>query len=271
MNKLIVFFLILFLICSCNNKQNEKTFVLPNIKDTTKITDFYFSPECMQRSKNEVKTLQKIGENANLNSSYKKFNYFLESSNDLFERKNLSKYPFSGFQIFVDTMNELSIESGYSNYPFLTFWDTINNKKRFEDSLRQNIEWENWKRNKKYVKALPVYIINQTKKSIVISEQETELFLIQEALDKNGKWKPIEYMTFSDCGDSFSEYILRPNYYLMTKVYKYKGGFETLIRIKMASDTIITYSKPFRGSINLSQFNIPYKRLENPNFLVREK
>lgn len=273
MLKFITYLLTIITAVSCSTKDNVHNFIFPEIKDTSKISEYYFSPVSMQHSKNEVRTLQKIGETANLNSSYKKFNYFSESSNDLIERKNLKKYSFNGFSIYVDTLNELSMESSNNEYPFLLFWEDKkkNNKKRIEDSIRQKIEIENWQKNKKHVKALPIYIVNHTKKSIIISEQETELILIQEALDKNGNWKPIDYMTFSYCGNSYGEYILRPNYYLMSKIYKYKGNFETFLRVKMASDTSITYSRPFRGSINLSQFNVS-KNVHGPhNFLVRKK
>jgi hypothetical protein len=258
-------------------KANKYSFKLLKIEDTTNFSYLYLSPNEMQRAKNDIRTLQKIRERANLNSSYKKFNYYSESSNELIEYKNKCNYPNSGFTIYIDTVNELTIEYG-DIIPFLPLYD-INEKnstKKFEDSLRLKIEIENIENYKKYVKAIPIYIVNHLKKSILISEQDGELFLIQEALDKNGVWQPIEFYSYSSCGNSFGEYVLRSNYYLMTTVYKYKGNFETLLRIKIASGNFITYSKPFKGSINLSQFkkvkiaNSYANFLEKSNFNIRD-
>lgn len=253
--------------CYPNKTEKNTDFIFPKIIDTTEVATFYFSPTEMQSAINHVGTLQKLSESADLTTSYRKFNYYSESSSDLVERKNNSKKKYYGFSIFVDTTREISMEKPSDYFPFIP--PDIEYKSFKEDSsaLRYAIEFELWKTNKTYVKALPVYMVNQTKKSLFISEQDAQLILIQEAKNKHGKWQPIEYFRFSSCGNSYGDYILRPNYYLMTKVYKYKGEFETLLRIKMISDTNTVYSKPFKGSVNLSQFKIVKTRNLRHQFL----
>lgn len=253
--------------CSSDKTREDTSFNFPQIIDTTETATFYFSPIEMQSSINEVGTLQKLSENADLTTSYRKFNYYSESSGDLSERKNKSKITHSGFSIFVDTTREVSMEKPSDYFPFIP--PTIEYHSFKEDSiaLRSVLEFELWQNNKTYVKALPIYIVNQTKKSIFISEQDSRLMFIQEAKNKKGKWQPIEYFRFSNCGNSYGDYLLRPNYYLMVKAYKYKGEFETLLRIKMISDTNTVYSKPFKGSINLSQFKIVKTRNLRYQFL----
>jgi hypothetical protein len=266
--KRIDIYTLLFLLASCSNEpKKEDHFTFPEIVDTTEAATFYFSPQIMQSATNDVGTLQKLSEDADLTTSSHKFNYYLESSDDLPERKSKSKRTYSGFSIFVDTTREVSMEKPSDYFPFIPPDIRYNSFKEDSAALRYAIEFELWKKHKMVVKALPIYIVNRTKKSIFISEQETELMLIQEAKDKKGKWKPIEYYRFSYCGNSYGDYVLRPNYYLMAKVFKYKGEFETLLRIKMVSDTTVIYSHPFRGSVNLSQFKPVRTRNEKHQFL----
>ncbi len=105
-------------------------------------------------------------------------------------------------------------------------------------------------------KAMPVTISNLTEspKSIFIKEYAIEI--TQEAKDRNGRWKPIELTRNFMCAMGFHWMPLKPNEQILTLVYKYRGNYKTILRLKLKSGDKIIYSKPFSGSINYSQFDI---------------
>jgi hypothetical protein len=115
-----------------------------------------------------------------------------------------------------------------------------------------------------------IYVFNKTTDSLKISSQDWHLFLIQEAKNQNGEWKPIEYWKYSWCGNSYLSDKLEPNGILKTESKVYNGNFETQIRFKLLNDNKVYYSNSMVGFVNLSQFEIPnditeyrtYKRIE---------
>tara|TARA_R110002012_G_scaffold306153_1_gene510666 strand:- start:643 stop:1326 length:684 start_codon:yes stop_codon:yes gene_type:complete len=115
-----------------------------------------------------------------------------------------------------------------------------------------------------------IYVFNKTTDSLKISSQDWHLFLIQEAKNQNGEWKPIEYWRYSWCGNSYLTDKLDPNGILKTESKVYKGSFETQIRFKLLNDNKIYYSNSIAGFVDLTQFQIPnditeyqtYKRIE---------
>ena len=81
--------------------------------------------------------------------------------------------------------------------------------------------------------------------------------MIQEALDEDSLWKPIEYWVYSGCGNSyFNPLNLNPYTYLMVPIRKYFGEYKTKMRLKLKNGKKIIYSNTFKGSINKSQFTI---------------
>lgn len=82
------------------------------------------------------------------------------------------------------------------------------------------------------------------------------LFLIQEALDTNQNWQPIEaYTVGMSCPvGEVDEFNIKPNEYLSIYVARYCGAFKTKLRLKLATNNSIIYSEEFDGSVNLSQF-----------------
>lgn len=102
-----------------------------------------------------------------------------------------------------------------------------------------------------------IYILNKTNDSITISKQDWSLYLIQEAKDKNGNWKPIEYWQYATCGNSYLSNKLEPNGVLKTESIAYNGNFETEIRFKFLNGKKIYYSSSVTGKINENQFNLP--------------
>jgi hypothetical protein len=100
------------------------------------------------------------------------------------------------------------------------------------------------------------YLINASDSIFNAEKQDGSLIMIQEAIDKNGDWQPIEYWTYSGCGNSyFHPLTLKPGKYIMIPIKKYNGNYKTKIRLKLKKDKSIFYSDPFDGSIETSQFD----------------
>lgn len=158
------------------------------------------------------------------------------------------------FRILVDTASSVQIPF-YPDVP--------------EDLPGPQIsEWTD--KNRKMVNAYPVYIWNPTNETTSIPVQGVATELIQEAKDEKGNWRPIEFWVSGFCGNGMWDYILKPNYYVITSVYKYSGQFDTDLRIKFRRGTKVFYSNSFRGKINKSQFNQD-KYFNRPNnFLESE-
>jgi hypothetical protein len=108
-----------------------------------------------------------------------------------------------------------------------------------------------------------VYVVNKTSESISIATQDWSLFLIQEAKNKNGEWKPVEYWQYSTCGNSYLSENIEPNEILKTESVIYFGDFKTEIRFKLLNNDQIYYSNSIHGFVNISQFSIPSNIIEN--------
>jgi hypothetical protein len=157
-------------------------------------------------------------------------------------------------KVFVDTLNTVPISFSPEAPEGL--------------SVGAYTEWT--VRNKRGVAGYPVYIWNSTAQitSIPVNGSATEL--IQEAKDEKGSWRPIEYWTDGFAGDVPWQYILEPDYYVITGVYKYTGEFKTDLRIKLKRGGKVFYSESFRGSVNKGQFKVPQYFSKPDSFLDEE-
>lgn len=176
--------------------------------------------------------------------------------NPRYEFGNLknSNNKHTEIEIIPDITQNLSIDIERFSFPPSPVFISQNNPeidKHKSDSILD--VWKN--RTRKYVKAYPVFIRNMSKDTIKIENQDGVIILIQEAKNKQGNWKPIEKWLYSFCGNSYGNYYLGKNDVLIIKKAHYQGSFKTDIRLKIKTNNKIIYSKPFKGSINLEQFN----------------
>lgn len=132
----------------------------------------------------------------------------------------------------VDTTNELSL-----------MYIDIN----FHDSIQTY--------DTNYYKSYRGYITNTSKSITKLETEGSSVQLIQEALDPIGNWRPIEYWSYSFCGNSYHEYLVMPGDLIMIKIPKYNGEFHTKLRLRMQNDREIYISQPFNGNICMSQFD----------------
>ncbi|CAM1341675.1 hypothetical protein [Tenacibaculum amylolyticum] len=105
---------------------------------------------------------------------------------------------------------------------------------------------------------LPVYIYNESNRNQSLNKPVNggDLFLITEAKNEKGEWKPIEYFeqfTFL-CGTGHQDYLLKSKQFIVAGVKKYSGSFKTKLRLKLNSFGKVFYSNTFEGSINKKQF-----------------
>lgn len=110
----------------------------------------------------------------------------------------------------------------------------------------------------KMVEAYPVMIENISDSTWKIGTQEGWIFMIQEAMNERGEWKPIEYIDYrSVCGNSFWFEKLPPKHYLISKIYRYDGELKTKLRVRFVTENQIFVSNEFTGNVNPSQFEVP--------------
>jgi hypothetical protein len=246
------FFLILpFLIFSFSAAFSQGKISI-NYPDSIKKSKIYFSPYAKYSNIPSVNGIVKIGGNYDslLNYERSDFDNFEDddSIGTLLEKQK-------GLKLIVDTAQEIDqqeyfIKSDkdyglYSSPKYITYMNSTNKKTKFRCNRDTIITF----------KAYPVYVVNITQRQKAIYLKSSYIEITQEAIDKDGKWQPIEQTKTFNCGVGFGWRGLKANEYLVTSIYKYKGDYKTLLRIKLVNGRSIYYSEPFRGSINYSQMN----------------
>lgn len=112
---------------------------------------------------------------------------------------------------------------------------------------------------KKY-RGMKLRLVNGTDEPVGFAASDSRLYIVQEAIDKNGKWKPVEYLPSSWCGNSYHTVFLGPNEYWEFAAAKFKGSYNTRLRFRLEQTTrgqkMLIYSNEFDGSVNPNQFLI---------------
>lgn len=107
-----------------------------------------------------------------------------------------------------------------------------------------------------------VYVINTGGDTLFFQAQDSRLNMVVEARDRDGQWKPIEYLPNSWCGNSYHKLFLPTGKYWEFKTPVHTGKFETSLRVSLSygrdaknrkSETI--YSNEIKGGINPGQFH----------------
>lgn len=111
----------------------------------------------------------------------------------------------------------------------------------------------------------PVYLINQTPTSKEFIGKDGHIFGLQEALDTNGKWRPIEGRGFDFCGNGYWGLKVHPQEFIAVLFPKYAGNYKTKIRVRIKNGDNIYVSRPYEGTINEKQFY-----LNKDSYLYRE-
>ena len=101
-----------------------------------------------------------------------------------------------------------------------------------------------------------VILANTTRVKGDFEGQDTRLNIVREALDPAGRWRPIEYLAPSFCGNSYHRMFLPPGRYWSFAAPVYRGAFATRMRFVLEQEGLRLVSNEFAGSINLEQFTV---------------
>jgi len=99
-----------------------------------------------------------------------------------------------------------------------------------------------------------VILANTTHSPAAFAAQDSRINIVREALDADGKWKPIEYLPNSWCGNSYHTVFLPPDRYWSFSAPQYSGPFKTKMRFVLEQEGLKLVSNEFDGSINREQF-----------------
>jgi hypothetical protein len=104
-------------------------------------------------------------------------------------------------------------------------------------------------------------LVNRTDGVVAFKACDWRLYLVQEALAKDGTWQPVEDLPSSFCGNSYHRTFLGPDEYWEFAAPRYAGSFQTRLRFKLvAADTPELpaagpwYSNEFEACIDPGQF-----------------
>lgn len=248
-------FLILFTFCFCSKREKK----LPRLTSNEKSQAILIDSKIMLRSRVPLLAVNFINDTTVLK---------VEDMENFCNMKNVEvndslKTRPEDIQIFIDSSYNFSSQGFiYRNIPELTeqekrqpipnFSDPVDEEKyifhrylKQTDSLKQ-----------KYLKSYPVLIYNNSKSDLYFGM--SPLLIIQEALDVDNKWKPIEYSyQMPGCGIAASivSYRVQPKHYLATATIKYTGNFKTKIRVNYLRGRNVIQSNEIIGYINRSQFD----------------
>lgn len=112
----------------------------------------------------------------------------------------------------------------------------------------------------KEFKGMKLILANTTDEQQAFSASDSRLYIVQEALDADDKWKPVEYLPSSWCGNSYHTVFLGPNEYWEFAAAKFHGKQKTKLRFRLqlskGERQTFIYSNEFEGSINPKQFTV---------------
>lgn len=101
---------------------------------------------------------------------------------------------------------------------------------------------------------LTLLLINATGERQGFRASDSRLPIVQEALDRSGAWRPIEYLPSSWCGNSYHTVFLEPGEHWAFAAPRYEGPFATRLRFRLDRGETPVYSQELEGSIHETQF-----------------
>lgn len=106
--------------------------------------------------------------------------------------------------------------------------------------------------NNKY-NGYKLFIVNKTDSIVKLDASDSRLYAIAQVFYQ-GKWKPIEYLPSSWCGNSYHDVYLKQNEYWEFDIPKFKGKIKVKLRyILILGAGQYLYSNEIQTSINKGQ------------------
>ena len=100
--------------------------------------------------------------------------------------------------------------------------------------------------------AYPVFLKNETNDTLQIGSGNY-IYMIVEAVDSFGVWRPIQRPYVYFCGTGLNSIIIFPNEYMITACDIFNGDYSTKLRLKLKRNNNLL-SNEFYGKIYYSQF-----------------
>ena len=82
-------------------------------------------------------------------------------------------------------------------------------------------------------KAVLLRLINRTEKTVAFSACDSSLYIVQEALDRQGQWKSLERFPDTFCGNSYHRVFLESNEYWEFFAIQRSGSLKTKLRFRL--------------------------------------
>lgn len=152
------------------------------------------------------------------------------------------------FQIVLDTTQFLTIDEYVLPEDF---YDNLTFEDRFNGGLERKLK--QYPQNR--YRSFPVFVINKSDSPNTLWIEDGSIAMIYEAVDRSGNWKPIEFKTYSWCGNSYWDLNLEKDQFALFKVPQQSGDFKTRLRLKARIGEQVFYSNEISGSIHTRQFD----------------
>jgi len=108
--------------------------------------------------------------------------------------------------------------------------------------------------NKEY-RGFRLLLVNRTAAATNLVSCDARLSIIQEALEGEGTWRPVEYLPASRCGNSYYGVTLPAGHYWEFTAPRYTGTLKSMLRFVLKIEGLTPiYSAEFEGSVNPEQF-----------------
>lgn len=176
----------------------------------------------------------------------------------LFEAKSISiTYAFiHGMYSFIDTINFSERQKNSLFHPFENREKFISLDTFSNDGLELYPDYNTavYLPSRGGTHYYPVYLVNHTRKIKTLEGHDAQVHAIQEALDSNQRWHPIEAQAFWAC--SYWKTTFPPQSFSLLVFPKYKGDFKTKLRVRVRNGDQVFISQAFDGWIDYGQFNM---------------
>ncbi len=107
-------------------------------------------------------------------------------------------------------------------------------------------------------RGIAVRLINRTGDVVSFPACDSCLFLTQEAKDKDGRWRAIESLPQTSCGNSFHRVLLKADQYWQFPARAYGGSVKTKLRFRLdRGEGQVLHSNEVDGVVNAGQFDEP--------------
>lgn len=119
----------------------------------------------------------------------------------------------------------------------------------------------------------PVYVANTSPRRKLLYGKNQRVFAIQEAKDRTGEWRPIESEGPDFCGNGRWVTKLRPGQMGVFLMDKYRGTYQTFLRVRLQNGDSRYVSAPYKGQIDERQFTLSARerqRLEESDGAIQQ-